>query len=706
MSTDVRKKPNFVAGVQVNGNDVDLPTLVSDVAGLDSDVDGLNTDILTKAEKVWVDKGHYVPERSLKQWKQCKTPVIAWFGDSTVNGDVGGFDLTGGGAGSCTELLGLMIVGFGPYIGPGFYGMWRDEWVYTAGGAAFAVASPTTDVWDVGPFISARRSTGSNTTLATFAIPRTIDPQYADIVFWDDTATATANWSYATSVDGTTFTAYTNSVQHWTTGNPMVSRLRFAVPAGTTHIRIKAGNAAGTSKQVTLLGMILYTADPGVATGPQVHNIGASADFISTLVRANSVGQPLRTVWSLQPTLAVIGPFTNDGTSGTIFEDSLKVLIQGLRSRTVYDVVTNSTTTITSETANFSAQDVGKSVHGSGLGSGLNFIASVTNATTAVLATAATSSLNPVPNVVIAPNRTKIGTDLVKTSGSRVVNAATGNFQQSDVGKWITGTGIPAFTYVQRVVSSTQLILNANATASSTDAYSIGDQYIYANRIYEADPDILIVGQFHQAPTVDLADVVTTNGQATISAPAGTFRKQHVSRGITGTGIPGLAKILSVQSDTNATISANATASGTIVATLIGRVPSDEDALRAECKAVARGFISDDGTSVDGSSDYTSATANFVAEDIGKRVRGYGIQDYTYIHDVTDSTTIVLSRPAIGDGTGEFVMEGYAYLDMGEVWYDGDTNAEVGLLNDNYHETQLGHRELANRVLSLLEKYS
>lgn len=65
--------------------------------------------------------------------------------------------------------------------------------------------------------------------------------------------------------------------------------------------------------------------------------------------------------------------------------------ISGTADRTVTDMVTNGTTTITSATAAFTSGDVGKAVTGTTIPA-FTTIASVTNATTAVLSKAATGS--------------------------------------------------------------------------------------------------------------------------------------------------------------------------------------------------------------------------------------------------------------------------------------------------------------------------
>lgn len=62
--------------------------------------------------------------------------------------------------------------------------------------------------------------------------------------------------------------------------------------------------------------------------------------------------------------------------------------------------------------------------------------------------------------------------------------------------------------------------------------------------------------------------VTKTSGQATVTAPAGSFNEEDAGRPITGTGIAASTTILSVQSDTAATLSANATASNSATATV------------------------------------------------------------------------------------------------------------------------------------------
>lgn len=78
----------------------------------------------------------------------------------------------------------------------------------------------------------------------------------------------------------------------------------------------------------------------------------------------------------------------------------------------------------------------------------------------------------------------------------------------------------------------------------------------------------MVAGRTTESRTI--ASVVTTSGSAAITAPANSFNEEDAGRLITGTGIPAAATILSVASGTAATLSANASASGTITATVGG----------------------------------------------------------------------------------------------------------------------------------------
>jgi hypothetical protein len=72
-----------------------------------------------------------------------------------------------------------------------------------------------------------------------------------------------------------------------------------------------------------------------------------------------------------------------------------------------------------------------------------------------------------------------------------------------------------------------------------------------------------------------VATVVTTDESAAITGPAGAFHEEDVGRAITGTGIAAATTIESVESATAATLSAPATATGSVTVALGGGAAAD-----------------------------------------------------------------------------------------------------------------------------------
>ena len=84
----------------------------------------------------------------------------------------------------------------------------------------------------------------------------------------------------------------------------------------------------------------------------------------------------------------------------------------------------------------------------------------------------------------------------------------------------------------------------------------------------------MVAGRSTEPRTVSA--LTKTSGAATCTgAPAGTFSSEDVGRTVTGTGVPAGATILSVQSATACTLSANATASNSTGVTLGAALPGN-----------------------------------------------------------------------------------------------------------------------------------
>lgn len=58
--------------------------------------------------------------------------------------------------------------------------------------------------------------------------------------------------------------------------------------------------------------------------------------------------------------------------------------------------------------------------------------------------------------------------DGVTTNGSNVLTSATALFKDREVGRSISGTGIPTSTTVEAVIDATKVVMSANATATGS----------------------------------------------------------------------------------------------------------------------------------------------------------------------------------------------------------------------------------------------
>jgi hypothetical protein len=153
---------------------------------------------------------------------------------------------------------------------------------------------------------------------------------------------------------------------------------------------------------------------------------------------------------------------------------SLYLAGNGIAQATLHSVTgTTSGTVLTATVGSFTQGDVGMAVTGAtGLGTG-NYIASVTDATHAVLAKAPTSAISTATVLSVAPNRTFTG-DVTLANGSNVITStANAQFTSADVGRTITGTNIPGSTTIASVTTATTATLSANASGTASGTYTI-----------------------------------------------------------------------------------------------------------------------------------------------------------------------------------------------------------------------------------------
>ena len=185
----------------------------------------------------------------------------------------------------------------------------------------------------------------------------------------------------------------------------------------------------------------------------------ATANFVSSdvgrIVTGTNIPGYDKIASVTNPTTAVLT--TKATATGTAQTLTIGAHEQTSSTREVTDAhVTAGSTTLSSASANFQASDVQLPVTGCGIPTG-TYIASVTNATTAVLSKAATVT------------RPFAVSDGVTTSGSTTVTSASAGFSTAcDANKAISGTGIPAGTYIKTVTNSTTITISAKATATGT----------------------------------------------------------------------------------------------------------------------------------------------------------------------------------------------------------------------------------------------
>jgi lysophospholipase L1-like esterase len=210
-------------------------------------------------------------------------------------------------------------------------------------------------------------------------------------------------------------------------------------------------------------------------------------------------------------------------------------------------------------------------------------------------------------------------TNGVSTNASTTYTSASANFQPWDKLRKIKGTNIPAGTYIRRVNSTTSIELSQAATAGGSSlTFQINNraaipvqpdlvvielgandskygfsQSAWKTRInniaqfildrgIDYTPSIMLLSVWGAATTASYVDTSaqSANLSAIVTSSAadygfydstGTLQTDLVGKSVTGTNIPGGATVLSVQTPSQLTLSANATGNcnGTLAITRI-----------------------------------------------------------------------------------------------------------------------------------------
>ena len=144
-------------------------------------------------------------------------------------------------------------------------------------------------------------------------------------------------------------------------------------------------------------------------------------------------------------------------------------------------------------------------------------------------------------------------------------------------------------------------------------------------------------GNFTPITRVTSADGNTTSGSRTVTSASGAFTTADVGSSISGTGIPTGTTIVTVNSPTSVTISADATGTGTTAALTLG------GPIRSGVTLTAL---------TSGSTAITASASTFTTADIGRPIVGTGIADGTVITAVAaGGGAATLSKAATGTGT-------------------------------------------------------
>jgi hypothetical protein len=149
---------------------------------------------------------------------------------------------------------------------------------------------------------------------------------------------------------------------------------------------------------------------------------------------------------------------------------------------------------------------------------------------------------------------------------------------------------------------------------------------------------------WHNGAAWTVTGGATTLGSPTVTSTSGHFNAAtDINHTISGGGIAPDSFIIAVNSATSVTLNHNATA------TKSAEILTVEN---SSIRAVA------DGVTTNASPTITSATAHFVAADVGRIVTGTNLPRYDAIASVTNTTTAVLTANATATGTAQTLTIG------------------------------------------------
>ncbi|MGZ6005687.1 MAG: hypothetical protein ACXWLH_06110, partial [Candidatus Saccharimonadales bacterium] len=228
--------------------------------------------------------------------------------------------------------------------------------------------------------------------------------------------------------------------------------------ANPTDIQIRAANAAGVSKSTSIYGIYCWSSIPNYNTrGVVVNNLGYDGQTLQFFLQSRTIDDLVTTSGSSTVTSAQ-GAF-GSSAAGAI---GRKIISANLPANTVITAYTSSTSVTVSNNATASGTGLATLI---GTGSGGDY-GRILNGSPA--------SLLPDLTIIMFTNdmfqNDRSVTDGVTSTGGtgKTVTSATANFTSLDVGKHITGTGIPNGAVIATINSSTSVEINLTITSSNS----------------------------------------------------------------------------------------------------------------------------------------------------------------------------------------------------------------------------------------------
>lgn len=397
---------------------------------------------------LYQNAGIYVGQRALDKWKFTLTSnrTVVFLGDSLGQAAVKGHD------GWVERLARMLGAKYGPRLtaGAGYYGLYRSgntggftntdrEW-YVNPNSAFA-ALAITDGAQLGPYLSAMKSAGSATrdlSCTPTANSRTLAS--AALFVSGDVGSLVSGVGIPPNTFVTSFTDTSNVVlSRPAHSSPGAQTLRFHKDIIEWKRPIATNNTG-----VQVYDAVTVNLDPTVASvTANFKGMHIGAMVTGTNIPANTTVASINSPSSIELSVGAGGSFS--GGHLTVHD-----------GRTVTDCVTTASTTITSETAEFDADDQNCKVVGLNIAAG-SYIVRVISERQVVLNNAATAGGGFLFIQNNANGRNVV--DMATTAGSATITSATAAFSPGDVNRPITGAGVPSNTFIQSVTNSTTAVL-------------------------------------------------------------------------------------------------------------------------------------------------------------------------------------------------------------------------------------------------------